>query len=135
MGRTTSKREASETQQAGVSLAKTLAPEEIARGDYVAVLWEVTEWPSWFWCDDALQPREEPVRICHLPHGEPQPLRVRAACLPLVLVKTPAGDQQTLDVRKCRLARLDRDYGRQAWRAYRDAARRREKAWNNGAKA
>lgn len=133
MGRTSAKPEPAESQQTRVSLAKTLAPEEIARGDYVAVLWEMTEWPSWFWRDDALQPRGEPVRICHLPAGELRPLRVRAACLPLVLVKTPEGEQRTLDVRKCRLARLDRAYGRLAWRAYRNAARRREAACHKDA--
>lgn len=125
MGRSPAKSPSSGAQREPSSLAKALAPEEIARGDYVTLLYELREWPSWFWCEQGVHPREEPVRICHLPFDEPQPLRVRRVCLPFVLVKTPAGDERTLDIRKCRLARLDQKFGGTAWRAYRAATRRR----------
>jgi len=123
-------RNTSETKQsrAEESLAKALAPEEIRRGDFVAPLYVISEWPSWFWDDDdALHPREEPVRICSTPCGEAEPLKVRGVCLPFVLVKTPAGERRTLDVRKCRLARLDRNFAAAAWRAFRKAAKRGQK--------
>ncbi|MCC6492190.1 MAG: hypothetical protein IT424_04130 [Pirellulales bacterium] len=119
MGRSFRNCEVAKTKRRAPSLARSLAPEEIRRGDFVALLYEVSEWPSWFWCDDGLHGREEPVRILHLPHEEPQPLRVCESCLPLVLVKAPSGEMRTLDVRKCRLARLGRRYGRRAWNAYR----------------
>jgi hypothetical protein len=113
-----------EQMKAGSALARALAPEEIRSGDFVAMLYVVSEWPSFFWCDDStLHPRDEVVRICSTPHGESQPLKVRAVCLPFVLAKAPSGEQKTLDVRRCRLARLERRYARTAWKA----AKRRTK--------
>jgi hypothetical protein len=106
------------------TLARALAPEEIRRGDYVTALYVVSEWPSWFWCDDSPHPREEVVRICTTPACEPTPMKVRAVCLPFVLVKLPCGERRTLDLRRCRLARLDRRYARNAWRAFRKRAKK-----------
>ena len=110
------------------SLAKALAPEEIRRGDFVAPLYVISEWPTWFWDDDGMQSREEPVRVRITPREEAQPLKVRAVCLPFVLVKTPAGEERTVDVRKCRLARLDNQFARASWRAYRKVAKRQAEA-------
>lgn len=111
-------RENAELDKSESALARALAPEEIRRGDFVAVLYVISEWPSFFWpSDSALERRDELVRICSTPHGESQPLKVRAVCLPFVLAKTPTGAQKTLDVRRCRLARLENRYARTAWRA------------------
>lgn len=111
MARTKSKRETAPQAADAATLAKSLAPEEIRRGDYLAVLDETFEYPSWYWgCDAALAPREEPVRIRTLPRDDALPLEVRAACLPFVLVRDVQGRVRTLDVRRCRLARLDRHY-------------------------
>lgn len=90
------------------TLAHSLAPEDIRPGDHVAVLHEVWEYPSWYWCDDSsLADRAEVVRVCYTPREESAPLAVRAVCLPFVLVREPCGRERTLDVRRCRLARLD----------------------------
>ncbi len=124
MGRNSTKCDAKEVKRDNLSLAMTLAPEDVARGDYVTPLFEITEWPSWLWCDGGVYQRDEPVRICHLPQGEPQVLRVLRACLPFVLVRTPAGDERALDLRKCRLARLERKYGAAAWGSYRRRSKR-----------
>jgi hypothetical protein len=35
-----------------------------------------------------------------------------------VLTKSPAGEQNSIDLRKCQLARLDQHYAKQAWKAY-----------------
>lgn len=114
----------SKLKRGDASLAKALAPEEIRRGDYVATLYVITEWPSWYWLDgDPSHPRDEPVRVCVTPPCDPQPLKVRGVCLPFVLVKTPAGPERTLDIRKLRLARLDRKFAGAAWRAYRRGRR------------
>jgi hypothetical protein len=108
------------------SLAKALAPEEIRSGDFVAALYAITEWPSWFWHEsDPAHPRDEPVRICSTPPSDSAPWKVRGVCLPFVLVRAPDGLESTLDIRKCRLARLDRKFGRRAWRALRAANRKR----------
>jgi hypothetical protein len=106
------------------SLAKALAPEEIRRGDFVTPLYVISEWPSWFWDEDALHSREEPVRICSTPAGDAEPMLVRRICLPFVLVKTPSGDERTLDVRKCRLARLERKFADESRRASRKASKK-----------
>lgn len=99
------------------SLAKPLAPEEIRVGDYVSLLHVFYDVPSFFWCgDSALQRRDETVRICYLPETGGVPFKVKSICLPFVLVKKSDSTQQTLDVRKVRLARLDRDYAKVAWK-------------------
>jgi hypothetical protein len=103
-------------------LAKALAPEDIRRGDFVSLLNVTYELPSYFWDADATTlPRDEPVRIRFVPECGGVPLRVKSVCLPFVLVKTPQGERCTLDVRRCRLARLDRRYAADAWKAYKKA--------------
>lgn len=99
------------------TLAKPLAPEEVRVGDYVSLLHVYYDLPSFFWCcDSAMQSREELVRLRYLPETGGVPLRVKSVCLPFVLVKHPAGGRRTLDVRRVRLARLDRDYATAAWK-------------------
>ena len=111
-----------------VSLAKVLAPEDVRVGDYVALLHVVCEIPTFCWYDDApMLPRDEPVRIAFTPECGGVPLCVKSVCLPYVLVKRPTGEKQTLDVRRSRLARLNRDYAAVAWRSLRSNARRRRK--------
>jgi hypothetical protein len=99
------------------TLAKPLAPEEIRAGDFVSPLHVFYDLPSFFWgCDSKLERREELVRLCYLPETGGVPLKVVSVCLPFVLVKQPNGDRQTLDVRKVRLARLNREYAKAAWK-------------------
>lgn len=102
------------------SLAASVAPEDLQRGDYVAVAAEIHELPSFFWCCDApgISP-EDVVRIQTLPSEAGVPLRIKAICLPFVFVKTPAGDAQPLDVRQVHFVRLRRHYARTAWKALR----------------
>ena len=101
------------------TLAKVLAPEEILQGDFVTMLHVICELPSFLWCADAsTQPLHEVIRIQFLPAEGGVPLKVESVCLPFVLVKRPRGDQRTLDLRRCRLARLDRAYASAAWKAY-----------------
>jgi hypothetical protein len=101
------------------TLAKPLAPEEIRPGDFVSMLHEIAELPSFFWCADAtVLPANELIRIQYVPEGGGIPMKVKSVCLPFVLVKSPFGDQRTLDVRQCRLARLDGNYARTTWKSY-----------------
>ena len=41
-------------------------------------------------------------------------MRVKSVCLPFVLTKSPTGDQSTIDLRKCQLARIDHGYAKLA---------------------
>jgi hypothetical protein len=101
-------------------LAKALAPEEIRSGDYVTPLDEIAELPSFLWCADAtIVPHDQPVRIRFTSPSGGVPLKVKSVCLPFVLVRHPQGERRMLDVRKCRLARLDRTHARAAWKAIR----------------
>jgi hypothetical protein len=108
----------SASERENATLAKALAPEDVRTGDFVAVLDEICEMPSFFWNDGALAPRDELVRIRCTPTAEAVPMKVKGVCLPYVLTKQPSGASRTIDVRKSRLARLDRRYGRAAWKAY-----------------
>jgi hypothetical protein len=114
---------------AGATLAKALAPEEIRAGDYVTLLHIVAEVPSFFWFSECWNlPPNQPVRIRFTSATDGAPLKVESLCLPFVLVKNAAGDKTTLDVRKCQLARLDRTYAKQAWKAYKKPRNRSESA-------
>jgi hypothetical protein len=95
------------------SLAATVAPEDLRCGDFVAILSEIDEWPSFFWCcDSGMWPRDEPVRLRRLGAGDASPLKIQSICLPFVFVKTSANTYRTLDVRLCQLARLSPVYAK-----------------------
>jgi hypothetical protein len=112
------------------TLAKALAPEDICAGDFVAILHVVAELPSFLWCaDPSTWPAREPVRIQFVPEAGGVPLRVKSVCLPFVLVKLPFGDEKSLDVRRCQLARLDRAYAKRAWKAHKENGAKRRFDW------
>lgn len=109
-----------ESSQSVTALARSLAPEDVRVGDFVAPLHETVDFPSFFWCCDAeLTNRIETVPIRFVAQGSGVPLKVKAVCLPFVLVKHPLYGVHALDVRCHQLAKLDRDYGKTAWKAFR----------------
>jgi hypothetical protein len=96
-----------------VTLAKTLAPEDVRPGDYVAVLSEEYEYAKFAWCcDSSFTDGDNILRVRFKPRETTGPLRVIDACLPFVFVKEPKGEGRTLDLRMVRLARLDRSYAK-----------------------
>lgn len=98
--------------------SRSLAPEDLKRGDFVTILHEVVELPSFFWhADPQILRPDEPVRLLHHPADGGTPLKVRAVCLPFVFVKNPTGEQRVLDVRRHRLVRLSDKYARTVWKA------------------
>jgi hypothetical protein len=106
----------------GSTLARALAPEDIRVDDYVTLLHEFIDVPSFFWCCDAtLLAPEEPVWIRYLPQSAGMPLRVKSVCLPFVLVRNPWRVERALDLRKYRIARLAKRYAIRAWKAYKKA--------------
>lgn len=101
----------------GVTLAKTLAPEDVRRGMYVAVLDQEYQYPAIVWtCDDQMSDREEVIRVRLRPQDTEAPLRVCDACLPFVFVEPPRGKPSTLDLRSVRLVRIDRGYAKRVWK-------------------
>lgn len=102
-----------QTTTRSTSLASCLAPEDITKGDYVAVLSQTQEYPSFLWCcDTAIRQAEDPVRVNLESVADGSPLRVMAICLPFVFVREPSRQYRTIDVRLTRLAKLDRGYAK-----------------------
>lgn len=99
------------------SMAAMVAPEDLRRGDFIAVLSEIIELPSYFWTETMPAGRSELVRIRRLPTEDRAPLKVKAICLPFVFVKLPSGQFQTIDVRLASLARLEKGYARAVWKS------------------
>src|SRR4029453_8801147 len=74
-------------------LATSLAPEDIGPGDFVSILYELLELPSYFWsCDAQLLPPSEPIRMPWRTADCGTPLKVKAVCLPFIFVKHPSGE-------------------------------------------
>jgi hypothetical protein len=108
-----------------VSLVATVvAPEDLRGGDFVAVLAEIVELPTFLW-NETLCGQGEMVRIRRLPTEERVPLKVKAICLPFVFVKQPNGRFQTIDVRLASLVRLERNYAKRVWKTLRTPPARR----------
>lgn len=102
-------------------LATSIAPEDLRPGDFVAVLNQLMEVPSFYWTESFFRERDEVVRFRIVPTGERTPLKVKAICLPFVFVKMPCGGFQTLDIRVTQLARLDEQYARTVWKVLKPA--------------
>lgn len=100
-------------------LAACVAPEDIHCGDYLVILSRTEEYPSFFWCCDttSMQPHET-VRVRFNDRGG-VPLKVKAVCLPFVLVEMPNKKPLSLDVRVYQCAKLGRSYAKTAVQAFR----------------
>ena len=112
------------TTQREASLAKCVGGDDLRCGDMVAVLDEIGEYVSFLWDrDPQILPPQEPIRVQWRTRTQGRPLKVDSICLPFVFVEMPNGKYRTLDVRQCRLARLDPDYARRVW----EKSRKRKK--------
>ena len=99
------------------TVAARIAGEDIAKGDYVTILSEIIELPSYLWnCSGISQPIDELVRLRYLPNAAGEPHKVVAVCLPFVYAKRPKGNLIAFDIRQQQLVRLDRDNGRSLWK-------------------
>lgn len=99
------------------TVAARVAGEDIQRGDYVTVLNEIVELPSFLWCDSSFSlPTNEPVRTRYMPSAAGRPFKVVAVCLPFVYAQRPKGKLATFDTRQQQLVRLDRASGRRVWK-------------------
>jgi hypothetical protein len=98
------------------SVAALVGPEDLRPGDFVAVMSEIVQLPSFLWEATLPSGREELVRVSLLPTEDRVPLKIKAICLPFVFVKKPDGKFATLDVRLQKLVRLERSYAKIAWK-------------------
>lgn len=115
------------------TLAKTLAPEDIAGGDYVALLSIDRDFPLLAWlCDPMPSQQSEVIRLKQRIDLCRDPFRVLEVCLPFVFIKRPSGQHATLDVRCCELVRLDPAYAKRVWKALKPKKRSAKR--NKGSK-
>ena len=92
------------------------------------MLYEVREYASLVWlCEPFGADKTELTRIQYTPDSGGEPLKVMSVCLPFVLVNQPRGPQFTLDVRRVKLARLDREFAETAWKALRAGSKQKKK--------
>ena len=94
-------------------MAASVAGEDIRRGDFLALLNVVSEWPTFYWDSP---PTEDVMRLKVIPADAGIPFKVRAVCLPFVYVKPPNGPIRTIDLRMAQVVRLDRAIARRVWR-------------------
>jgi hypothetical protein len=106
------------------NVAVRIAGEDIKPGDFVTVLNEIIELPSFLWaCSGSALPADEPVRTRYMPREVGQPFKVIAVCLPFVYAKRPQGKIAAFDTRQQQLVRLDSKSGRSIWKQMRSAAK------------
>lgn len=109
-----------EADSTAISVARRIAGEDLATDDYVTVLNEVYELPSFLWCDSLtrLDPGA-PVTIQYMAHNAGVPFRVLSVCLPFVYVKPPRGEIVSLDLRRQELVKLESKRARKIWKKLR----------------
>lgn len=98
------------------TVAARIAGEDIASGDFVAVMNEIIEFPSYMWCcSGASLAPDEPVRVRHIASDAGQPYKVFGVCLPFVYAKSHQGQVVVIDTRTRQLVRLDQTCARTVW--------------------
>jgi hypothetical protein len=113
------------TTQLETTVAATLPAEDVACGDFVALLNSVCELPSYLWNScDALLPADELVRLKFIPSDAGIPLKVFAICLPFIYAETAEGITETIDVRQSQIVRLDRPSAKKVWRQLKQDSKR-----------
>ncbi len=101
------------SENCATAVATRLAPEDLRPGQDVAILTEVLECPGWLWLGDSPGGRaDEMIRLQHTPRNGGRPLRIKAVCLPFVLVVRADGRCRTVDVRRVQLVKLDRGFAK-----------------------
>lgn len=102
-----------------LKVAKSIAPEDLRPGRYVAVLYEICEiLPFGVLMRETpgtIPATVKPVRVAWLPcdcdECKPgQPLKVIAVCLPFVLIEDAQKKQRAIDTRRLKLARVSKSY-------------------------
>lgn len=107
------------TRQPQSSLAATLAPEDVRKGDYVALLTRTYELPSYLW-NDAF--KTDVVRLRLTAPDSGRPMKVRSICLPFVHVSCGRKKRKIVDLRTAQIVRVGKKYAK---RVLKDIAKRR----------
>jgi hypothetical protein len=96
-------------------VARTLAPEDVAPGDYVCVLAETYEWFPF--CCASEYGRVEVQRATVIPNSTESPVLVEAVCVPFAFVRDAKGKRRMIDLRRVRLAGVSKRFGQAVFAA------------------
>lgn len=108
-----------------ITLAAIVAGEDVACGDFVALLNTTYEVPSYMWdAGPATLPIDELVRLRMIPSDAGVPLKVFGVCLPFLYVKSSGGELKTLDLRRQQIVRLDRACAKEVWNELKPASKK-----------
>lgn len=111
------------------TVAARIAGEDLQCGDFVTVLNETVELPSFLWnCSEIALPADEPVSIRFKSHDAGQPYKVIDVCLPFVYVKRVRGGVEVIDTRRQQLVRLDPERGENVWKEIRKMFKKKRKS-------
>ena len=111
-----------------ITLAKSIAPEDLVRGEYVAILNETHEFISFLWnCDSTVLPPNQTVKIQWQSQNEGLPFKIIDLCLPFIFVKEPNGTHRSLDMRKYQLVRLNKNYAKRVWKILDTSSKEKKK--------
>lgn len=114
--------------QTATTFVRTLAPEDIGVGDFVALSSIVYQFPSYLWSADChLLPPSKPVRIEFLPLEPGVIWQVKAVCIPFVYGRSFDDASKILDVRQCKLVRISDDFSECVWNRMKKEQRRQPK--------
>jgi hypothetical protein len=100
--------------------SRLIGPEDVRPGEFVTIAettWQYVCLP----CDDSFASE---ARICHVtgwPEASGWPLKILKVCLPYAFAETTSGTHVTLDLRRHRLSRLRKSYGREVFETNRKA--------------
>ncbi len=96
--------------------SRVIGPEDVRRGDYVTVTHTLYEYISDLCA--ATPGQEVPItRVTVMSDDAGKANKIVEVCLPFVLVKDANGKLDSLDLRRHRVARLTKAYGRRAFSA------------------
>lgn len=102
------------------AVAACVAGEDVRPGDYLTILNETFELPSYLWCSSGgVLPADEPVRCRYIASDAGKPFKVTAVCLRFIYAKSPQSEVEIFDVRRQQLVRLDRVSAKTVWQEMR----------------
>lgn len=97
-----------------VEIARHVAPEDIAVGDYVTVAHVTYEFVGD--CSSVPEQTVTPKRVTFMSPCAGRPLRVMSICLPYLFVREPEGGHDMLDLRRHRIMKLSKTYGKKVFK-------------------
>lgn len=110
------------------TVAARIAGEDIACGDFVAVMNEIIELPSFLWnCSGVSLAPDEPVRIRYAASDAGQPYKVIGVCLPFVYAETHRERVVVFDTRQRQLVRLDQACANAVWEVMKSRGKKARK--------